>query len=55
MTPDRAKAAHELLAFYVESGVDALVEEAPVDRFADIGAAAPASPVPGSPFKQGIA
>ena len=41
MTPDRAKAAQELLAFYLESGVDALVGEAPVDRFADAGDAVP--------------
>ena len=35
MTPDRAHAARELLAFYLEAGVDALVGEVPVDRFAD--------------------
>jgi DNA polymerase len=35
MTPDRARAARELLAFYLEAGVDALVGEVPVDRFAD--------------------
>jgi uracil-DNA glycosylase family 4 len=48
MTPDRAKAAQELLAFYAESGVDALVDEAPVDRFADAdaGAAPIVSPAP---------
>ncbi|HXW23382.1 MAG TPA: uracil-DNA glycosylase [Xanthobacteraceae bacterium] len=34
MTPERARAARELLAFYVEAGVDALVGETPVDRFA---------------------
>jgi uracil-DNA glycosylase family 4 len=34
MTPDRNCAARELLAFYVEAGVDALVGETPVDRFA---------------------
>ncbi|MBV9427826.1 MAG: uracil-DNA glycosylase [Bradyrhizobiaceae bacterium] len=39
MTPDRARAARELLAFYLEAGVDALVGEAPVDRFADSEAA----------------
>jgi uracil-DNA glycosylase len=48
MTPDRHKAARELLAFYQEAGVDALVGEAPVDRFADATAAmsavAPAVP-----------
>jgi uracil-DNA glycosylase family 4 len=55
MTPHRAKAAHELLAFYVESGVDALVDEVPVDRFADAGAASGASelaPVP-APLREG--
>jgi len=35
MTPDRARAARELLAFYMEAGVDALLGEAPVDRLAD--------------------
>ena len=34
MTPDRTRAARELLAFYAEAGVDALVGETPVDRFA---------------------
>jgi uracil-DNA glycosylase len=32
MTPDRTKAARELLAFYAEAGVDALLGEEPVDR-----------------------
>ena len=40
MTPDRARAARELLAFYMEAGVDALLGEAPVDRFADTEARA---------------
>jgi DNA polymerase len=35
MTRDREKAARELLAFYQEAGVDALVGEAPVNRFAE--------------------
>jgi len=39
MTTDRTKAARELLAFYREAGVDAVLGEAPVDRFADEGAA----------------
>src|SRR5690349_5518165 len=34
MIPERVKAARELLSFYVEAGVDALVAEVPVDRFA---------------------
>ena len=32
MTPDHARAARELLAFYAEAGVDALLGEEPVDR-----------------------
>jgi uracil-DNA glycosylase len=48
MTPDRDKAARELLAFYQEAGVDALIGETPVDRFADAPPAMP-SPVPPSP------
>jgi uracil-DNA glycosylase family 4 len=35
MIPDTDKAARELLAFYLEAGVDAPVGEEPVDRFAD--------------------
>jgi DNA polymerase len=34
MTPDPAKTARELLAFYLEVGADAPVGETPVDRFA---------------------
>jgi uracil-DNA glycosylase len=34
MIPDRTKAARELLAFYVEAGVDGLVGETPVNHFA---------------------
>ena len=34
MTPDRAKAARELLTFYLEAGVDALLGETPVDHLA---------------------
>jgi len=48
MTPDRNKAARELLAFYQEAGVDVLLGETPVDRFADASArgAAPSAPSP---------
>jgi len=42
MTPDRTGSAQDLLAFYAEAGVDAVVGETPVDRFA---AAEPAPPV----------
>ena len=41
MTPDTDKAARELLAFYLEAGVDAPVGEEPVDRFADDTARGP--------------
>jgi uracil-DNA glycosylase len=34
MTPDRTKAARELLAFYIEAGVDAVLREDPVNHFA---------------------
>jgi uracil-DNA glycosylase family 4 len=34
MPPAREKSARDLLDFYLEAGVDALVGEAPVDRFA---------------------
>ena len=40
MTPDRIKAGRELLAFYVEAGVDAPLGEEAVDRFADQSTAA---------------
>ena len=35
MNRNRDQAARELLAFYQEAGVDALVDEFPIDRFAD--------------------
>ncbi len=41
---DRKEAARELLDFYREAGVDALLEETPTDRFAsDRAGAAPAA------------
>ena len=46
MTPDHAKAARELLAFYQEAGVDALLGETPVDRFTDETPALTAPVVP---------
>jgi uracil-DNA glycosylase len=36
--------ARELLAFYLDAGVDAVVGEAPIDRFADVAPVAPISP-----------
>ena len=44
MTPDRSKAARDLLAFYLEAGADALLVEEPVNRFGTEGEAAPARP-----------
>jgi uracil-DNA glycosylase len=41
MTPDRTGAAQDLLAFYAEAGVDALVGEEPVNRFAAAETPAP--------------
>src|SRR5712671_4555065 len=41
MTSEHDKAARELLAFYLEAGVDALLGETPVDRFADAAASSP--------------
>src|SRR5690349_13171213 len=35
MNPDHLKAARELLAFYREAGVDAVLGETAVDQFAD--------------------
>jgi DNA polymerase len=46
MPDDRTKAARELLAFYLEAGVDAALDETPVDRFADVGIAAPRTTSP---------
>jgi len=50
MTPDPAPTVQQLLAFYLEAGVDCALTEAPVDRLADpdIGPAVrePASPGP---------
>lgn len=45
MTPDRDKAARDILAFYAEAGVDALLGEAPVNRFGE-PVSAPSSPAP---------
>jgi len=46
MTPDRARAARELLAFYLEAGIDTPLGETPVDRFAGGEAAPHAEPAP---------
>ena len=53
MTPDRPKAARDLLDFYMEAGADALLGEAPVDRFADQEPArGPAPPANGTPARR---
>jgi DNA polymerase len=53
MTPDRTKAASDLLAFYLEAGADALLGEAPVDRFADQEPArSPAPPAADTPGRR---
>ena len=51
MTPERTSAAHELLAFYLEAGVDALVGEEPIDRLsaAQVSAAQVESPAIAAP------
>jgi DNA polymerase len=54
MDRERDQAIRELLAFYREAGVDALVAEAPLDRFAEpppppAAAEAPAGPAPEPP------
>jgi uracil-DNA glycosylase len=46
MLSDREKAARELLAFYQEAGVDALLGDEPVDRFADEAPIAAPAPAP---------
>ena len=52
MTPDRDKAAGDLLAFYMESGADAAIAEQPVDRFADLEPTRPAAaPKPAPPAR----
>ncbi len=44
MNPDRPTSARAMLYFYLEAGADALVGEAPVDRFAAEQAPAPPRP-----------
>ncbi|MBV9557950.1 MAG: uracil-DNA glycosylase [Pseudolabrys sp.] len=46
MSPVHEKSARELLDFYLEAGVDALIGEQPVDRFAPEPAPRTASPQP---------
>jgi uracil-DNA glycosylase len=49
MNPDRARAARDLLAFYAEAGVDAVLGETPADCFGTPQAAPEQRPVPATP------
>jgi DNA polymerase len=51
MTPERAPTVHELLAFYLEAGVDCAVMDEPVNRVSDDSAAAPRDPPQASLLK----
>src|SRR3954454_3558627 len=45
-TPDRIPNVHELLAFYLESGVDCALMDEPVDRMSEVAVAVPRDPLP---------
>jgi uracil-DNA glycosylase family 4 len=49
MTPDRTPTVHELLAFYLEAGVDCALMDEPVNRVSDDSAAAPRDQPQSSP------
>ena len=49
MTPERAKAARDLLAFYMEAGVDAVIGEEPANWFAERDAATQLAQAEGRP------
>jgi uracil-DNA glycosylase family 4 len=51
MTPERPPTVHELLAFYVEAGVDCALLDEPVDRFADAAPGAPPEPLRPPPVR----
>ena len=60
MTPDRAPTVHELLAFYLEAGVDCALMDEPVNRVSDDSVAAPRdqpqySPVRSAPAAMPVA
>jgi DNA polymerase len=56
MTPDPAPTVRQLLAFYLEAGVDCALAEAPTDRLADpVKAPALAVPTAGDPAEAGTA
>lgn len=57
MIPGHDKAAFDLLTFYVEAGVDAVIGEEPVDRFADVDLVPPSQPAmaksaPAAPMRE---
>jgi uracil-DNA glycosylase family 4 len=51
MTPDRAPTVHELLAFYLEAGVDCALMDEPVNRISDEIIAAPRDQPRSSPLR----
>ncbi|WP_375412483.1 uracil-DNA glycosylase family protein [uncultured Bradyrhizobium sp.] len=51
MTPDRAPTAQELLAFYLEAGVDCALMDEPVNRISDERVAAAPDPVQSPPAR----
>jgi len=50
-TPDRAPNVHELLAFYLEAGVDCALLDEPVDRMSEETVAAPLDRAPSAPVR----
>ena len=51
MTPDRAPTVQELLAFYLEAGVDCALMDEPVNRTAEAGAVASSDPPQSVPVR----
>ena len=51
MTPDRAPTVQELLAFYLEAGVDCALMDEPVNRIAEAGAVASSGPPQSVPVR----
>jgi uracil-DNA glycosylase family 4 len=51
MIPDRVPTAYELLAFYLEAGVDCALLDEPVNRIAEAAVAIPSAPPPSVPVR----
>jgi uracil-DNA glycosylase len=51
MIPDQAPTARQLLAFYLEAGVDCALQDEPVDRIAEAGVAVPSAPPQSVPVR----